>query len=1432
MTRLSLRPNAWPSLHHGGNGTRPSLRTLYRALGAGLLGLGLIMVVGAGPAEARGGEKSQAVRCAKAISKSLSRMSGQLTRQGYNRCIRKYQRGRLKGTLESCLLGNPAGMVERISYNPQRWGDEGWLGATSAKLEKLCADVPDFIEPDIDAMAAVVVHTTAQFWRDLFGGDLDDALVTRADDPEMARCQRAIASSAHRCKRSHHKALSRCQSQGLESAEDLEECVAEAASRSCQMERRVQRVCGSGTTKRSSGAGPSVSHAQAFPGCGSSTHTGTAACMDRSSKCHMCLHMNATTTVQANCDLADDHQTNDSCDMPTCAEHLASGSTTLADGGVLQMNCPQMPNTTPWKNTLAANSDPKSSYGMSHFAWNSFIALNWPAKEPGRHNRPAVLSPNLATRGIPDTTKTFADARPSDLAVWETFKEKREIFHRGRCQAPVSNVAYRENPGLNHPKFVFVGCASDDDCHNFPSGYEGNENDAFSTFTSRVRTNLGSCLPLNPPVLGVCAGSPNTGCNSAMDCPGNAVCNHFSAANRTALRRGDKYCSEDGYHAAAAGQTCHFRTDCTHPQYCTYDGSSEHVAQALAGNPTPVRSAASKEWPGFPYYTSQGAVGQRHIEACPGHEQALAQLGHERHFGSPAKAHFQAVAESVEVGAQARESFTELCAGTRWCSTNHPTSGRGTCSVDSDCDPGPTGMVTHGACAPVSDPETECRPQVKRVCSLNTSVSCESAACGPDHGECITIQGVGDTYYPPCCRVKAAVAPPRVWKGDPVPAKTCSNAPSQSCTSAQDCILNPANTGTCRATGSPGRPVFYEVKLNYDYFDYIMTGTSTKSPHPWYIGEGIETAAYHGEFNLPSRTSEGFSDTPQATDNRYEIWGYNAETCRRNNGYAKVCSLHTQTTCRDNQDCPQGAGTCSGHSQELPCRTGAIQLKAAWVLLTPAEISRPRYKTAKAIYYQATNEPSPHDSHGRGRASMCRAVGTFGLLGLHIIQRTHQLYPESDITRSSGNDAIGSNYVFATWEHEDNFNNTTDLHYANHYEGVGENYLDAGFFPSNKVHGSTLQLKRLQRNRTTATTTVNNEVYDALRCKDRDSVWCHYRLVGIQFIGTDQDEVFDGRTVNGTFDKMCYGPGMTFSTPCRKDSDCGNGPKPGHGDGTCVPVPRVDGEQDYLLANLVIESNLGLQYFKGLPPKISPGKEYEQRYFDESGYCQSDPRLTCSGGQCSASSTPCYLDDDCPGQANGETCTETCTRQMAPIDSVCLNSIEYRCAHDLKTKCTFPGIPLPKAVGADETCGDSQNLSNPLCVALPKPCRKDSDCRTSDKYRFDICLNHCAPHNSTTLRPAAHSPPTHPDPINYRYRIEPRAPIPYGRDKPNVIYANEAKNMGGCMGCHGIADNLGFSFSFVAAGGQVGTTIQTTGSDEFNIGTDETLKRDLRGPGR
>ena len=216
-------------------------------------------------------------------------------------------------------------------------------------------------------------------------------------------------------------------------------------------------------------------------------------------------------------------------------------------------------------------------------------------------------------------------------------------------------------------------------------------------------------------------------------------------------------------------------------------------------------------------------------------------------------------------------------------------------------------------------------------------------------------------------------------------------------------------------------------------------------------------------------------------------------------------------------------------------------------------------------------------------------MATFGLVGIHIIQRIH--------TGSGGasGGAMGGTFVFATFEHVDN--DKAGFTYSNYYDPLndpantlvgapdtlhypkelpidpktGQPYA-AGFYPPLT---DPYPVKRVfqpisqKAPKPLGTKEVNQVVWEAIRKKNRKSVWLNYRLIGTQF-----------RAVNVTDVARQVRPGE----PRQQGY-----PPPRY------PVTEYDPTgigQPLYLANLVIETNADLQRFQGIPPGVPTIDKY------------------------------------------------------------------------------------------------------------------------------------------------------------------------------------------------------------------------------------------------
>lgn len=345
----------------------------------------------------------------------------------------------------------------------------------------------------------------------------------------------------------------------------------------------------------------------------------------------------------------------------------------------------------------------------------------------------------------------------------------------------------------------------------------------------------------------------------------------------------------------------------------------------------------------------------------------------------------------------------------------------------------------------------------------------------------------GHAPYPDC-GVSGTPVGPRVWKGQP-------------------------NDG--------GVPVVYEVKVNWDFYDYLKNF----SGGPLWVQDNARQAATDGEIRLPARTS--------APDAPYVPAGSHQST--PTHGFNPLVTDYSASACLEGD-------------RTTPCPAGSIHLKAAWLPISKEEAASGSYHVAKAFYYK-----------NKGKEK-CKMPQTFGLIGLHIIQRIHQQEFGDDGAKSEAGPR-GGTFVFATWEHQGN--DDAGFTYANlgPTSFDGQPVDDPKPYPNVTEGEDAIPLARVYDLLDT-TQNANAKVHDALGCTDgsgpQPSVWCNYFLVGTQYKAAQLPS-----------------PAPTLLT------EIPDQPLPN------VEAPAGSG-QPYYLANLVIESNLGLQQFQGAPAGFAP----------------------------------------------------------------------------------------------------------------------------------------------------------------------------------------------------------------------------------------------------
>ncbi len=356
-------------------------------------------------------------------------------------------------------------------------------------------------------------------------------------------------------------------------------------------------------------------------------------------------------------------------------------------------------------------------------------------------------------------------------------------------------------------------------------------------------------------------------------------------------------------------------------------------------------------------------------------------------------------------------------------------------------------------------------------------------------------------------------------------------------TTVNPILHRPVGPRVWKGVPSDSTPVLYEVKLNYDYYNYVKA-------NEYYTDNlaGITAAADAAQIRLPYRTSSAYGPKGQSAGDKYAIkTGYDQSYTA-----SQYDSINSSLMEKNN----------------VPPLIGSMQFKAAWVMLDPAKDDVSKYHTSEALYYQSVNgQPVAFE-------------GLFGLIGLHIIQRVHLTNNEADANPTGGT------FIFATWEHTSLRADTTLYTYSNYYNpevdpgadtlANGDYKYPQGFYPPinrtldndgvYEVKAKFPIISNAGNTMAPGTAEVNSMVHSML---PDGSVWKNYQLVGTQFVAID---------VNSS--SLMEAAGKSSRYPVTENDPQGIG----------LPV---------YLANVVIETNEGLQHFQGQPPGTLPIANYE-----------------------------------------------------------------------------------------------------------------------------------------------------------------------------------------------------------------------------------------------
>ena len=215
--------------------------------------------------------------------------------------------GASKGTVAdaaSCTSADAGGKVARA------------MAKTVGKAASSCGQQPDFGWAGAVATNAAAQEEELGLIADIFGEDLNVAIIDRDADRVGAFCQAAVAKGYEKIVTAKLKVFGKCKKGRLKSGSAasgrlLASCFDEVAA---DDRGKIAKAVAKLDRKLSKKCGPHL--VSAFPGqcAGASDTTLFASCVDRLVECRVCRMLNATDALTADCDLFDDSILNSTCD--------------------------------------------------------------------------------------------------------------------------------------------------------------------------------------------------------------------------------------------------------------------------------------------------------------------------------------------------------------------------------------------------------------------------------------------------------------------------------------------------------------------------------------------------------------------------------------------------------------------------------------------------------------------------------------------------------------------------------------------------------------------------------------------------------------------------------------------------------------------------------------------------------------------------------------------------------------------------------------------------------------------------------------------------------------------------------------------------------------------------------------------------------------
>ncbi|TDJ03375.1 MAG: hypothetical protein E2O73_00190, partial [Deltaproteobacteria bacterium] len=251
-----------------------------------------------GSAQAQLGQDDQ--NCINELNKNFAKVA-KAQAKDICQCLKNGSKGKLSGeTIEECTTSDSKGKVAKAKSK------------ALAKAASKCTVRPPFGPTAAEGANQVAMSKELDLIHEIFGSDLDTAIILQSNDKDSGKCQLDVAKATKKCQETKLKAFNQCKKNGLkdqsiQSFVDLQACMGQ------DPKGKIAKACVEKLSGRIAKCDSSVDLSDAFPGCGTDDPGELGSCLDALVECAVCRALNQVDNLARDCDSFDDGVVNGSC---------------------------------------------------------------------------------------------------------------------------------------------------------------------------------------------------------------------------------------------------------------------------------------------------------------------------------------------------------------------------------------------------------------------------------------------------------------------------------------------------------------------------------------------------------------------------------------------------------------------------------------------------------------------------------------------------------------------------------------------------------------------------------------------------------------------------------------------------------------------------------------------------------------------------------------------------------------------------------------------------------------------------------------------------------------------------------------------------------------------------------------------------------------